>query len=53
MSSTVADGMICFSVSTSPKVFSSSCSSEGDGAPVLRPRLIQNRPSQENGSYPR
>ena len=45
ISSTFADGMICFSVSTSPKTFSNSCSSDGDGAAVLRPRRIQNRPS--------
>ena len=53
MSSTVADGIICFSVSTSPKAFSSSCSSQGDGAPALRPRLIQSRPSHQKGSHPR
>ena len=41
------------SVRTSPREFSGSCSSDGDGATVARPRRIQKRPSSENGSYPR
>ena len=50
ISSTVADGMICRSVSTNPKALNSSCSSDGDGATVARPRRIQKRPSYANGS---
>lgn len=50
MSSTVADDTPCCSVRTNPKAFINSCSSDGDGVTVARPRRIQNRPSYANGS---